>query len=67
MLPGTEAIVRTILDLCVAMDTFSHRTYESMATSCQDPDLAAVFSRMAESAELGGVTVSTKVIMHGHG
>jgi diguanylate cyclase (GGDEF)-like protein len=39
--------MRTILDLCVAMDTFAHRTYDAMSTSCHDPDLAEVFTHMA--------------------
>jgi diguanylate cyclase (GGDEF)-like protein len=40
--------MRTILDLCVDMDTFAHRTYETMATSCPEPDLAGVFSGVAD-------------------
>ena len=38
--------MRTILELCVEMDTFAHETYEAMATDCTNPDLAEIFRRM---------------------
>jgi diguanylate cyclase (GGDEF)-like protein len=44
--------MRTILDLCVAMDAFSRRAYESMSASCSDPDLASVFEQMAAEERL---------------
>lgn len=46
--------MRTILELCVRMDELSHATYERMAASCQNPELAEVFRRMAieESSHL---------------
>lgn len=47
--------MRAILELCVAMDTFSYRTYSAMSVACQDPDLADTFSRMAadENSHIG--------------
>ncbi len=47
--------MRTILDLCIDMDSFAHRTYEAMASHCQEPDLADVFVNMAaeESNHIG--------------
>lgn len=39
--------MRTILDLCVRMDTFARSTYETMASACSNPELAEVFRRMA--------------------
>lgn len=39
--------MRTILELCVAMDRYAQATYEAMAEAATDPDLGAVFARMA--------------------
>jgi len=39
--------MRAILELCVAMDTLAHRTYDAMASSCPDPDLTEVFASTA--------------------
>jgi len=39
--------MRTILELCVAMDEFAAQTYDAMSKACPDPDLAGVFHRMA--------------------
>ncbi len=44
--------MRTILELCVAMDTFSHQTYDAMAAACKDPDLSAIFSQMAAEEQM---------------
>ena len=39
--------MRTILELCVAMDELAHDSYVAMAESCDDPDLKAIFERMS--------------------
>lgn len=39
--------MRTILDQCVEMDRFAEATYRAMAAATKDPELEAVFSRMA--------------------
>lgn len=38
--------MRTILELCVEMDTLAHATYTAMAEDCSSPDLAEIFRRM---------------------
>ncbi len=40
--------MREILDLCVKMDVFADRLYQTLARDCTQPDLAAFFARMAE-------------------
>jgi len=39
--------VRTILELCVAMDDFAARTYDAMSSACPDPDLGNILHKMA--------------------
>ncbi|MBN2247803.1 MAG: diguanylate cyclase [Coriobacteriia bacterium] len=40
--------MREILELCVKMDVFADRLYQSLARDCAEPELAAFFGRMAE-------------------
>ncbi|MDY0341557.1 MAG: diguanylate cyclase [Coriobacteriia bacterium] len=40
--------MREILDLCVKMDVFADRLYQSLARDCTEPELAAFFACMAE-------------------
>ncbi|MHB8050230.1 MAG: diguanylate cyclase [Coriobacteriia bacterium] len=40
--------MREILDLCVKMDVFADRLYEVLSRDCPEPELAALFARMAE-------------------
>ncbi len=38
--------MRTILELCVAMDELAYKTYEAMSEDCSNPDLSEIFRRM---------------------
>ncbi len=39
--------MRTILELCTAMDELARDTYSAMSAACDDPDLEEVFKRMS--------------------
>lgn len=40
--------MREILELCVKMDRFADDLYRTLARDCPDPELAALFARLAE-------------------